>query len=618
MSGFTTTPNYAFKKPITGGDVDVWGDHWNQNADSLDSLIKTINDSLPGYLRLTGGTLTGALNGPSFNATGSGYSMAGAQFLKATNTLNGATMLGINAGAAAVAAGSSAVWLTAVGWGAAQFTDPTLENTALGTKAMNALLPGGGANTALGVAALMLDGAAQNCTAVGNDAMRNTEGAQNCTIMGVYAGGMGSPKGNVAIGSSAIKGNSLSVIVGGTATAGDVLQLTFTGGFTGSPRAVSYTVVGGDTTTSIANGLVNKINTDSVFLAVPGRFVANVNLPANNCFGVQFDGTTTLGIAVTATANITGAATETVTFGGGNVGQFNTSVGYAALFGQTLTNGGNNVAVGYLPLAALTSGSGNIAIGRQAGGGITSGGSNIAIGDLAMASGAAGSNNIAIGANAASANDTGFNNVIIGVSAAIAATGANFKNNVVVGANAGRGITTGGGNTLIGVAVTAGSQNQITTGTNNIAIGSSVAVPSPTATGQLSIANAIYGAALNGTDATISDGRIGIFYRVPTATITIGDTPTNGAHIAVIVGTHPTVSGGTLDAQANDICGTATGGATSTGMTITFAKAFPLPIPKCLVTARDGLTFTYTVSQAAITIAHASASGRIFDYMVIQ
>ena len=47
MSGFSTTPNFALKKPITGADDDMWGTHWNQNADALDTLIQTVQNAVP-------------------------------------------------------------------------------------------------------------------------------------------------------------------------------------------------------------------------------------------------------------------------------------------------------------------------------------------------------------------------------------------------------------------------------------------------------------------------------------------------------------------------------------------------------------------------------------------
>ena len=62
MSDYTVTPNYLLKKPVVNSDIDLWGDHLNQNADTLDTVIKQQIDALAGiYLPLTGGTVSGAL-----------------------------------------------------------------------------------------------------------------------------------------------------------------------------------------------------------------------------------------------------------------------------------------------------------------------------------------------------------------------------------------------------------------------------------------------------------------------------------------------------------------------------------------------------------------------------
>ncbi len=47
MSGsdYTTTPNYGLIKPVPNADNDVWGDHLNSNADTLDGLLKTIQNT---------------------------------------------------------------------------------------------------------------------------------------------------------------------------------------------------------------------------------------------------------------------------------------------------------------------------------------------------------------------------------------------------------------------------------------------------------------------------------------------------------------------------------------------------------------------------------------------
>lgn len=47
MSGYDSTLNYNLRKPWVGDDFDVWGDHWNQNADTIDRLISAVGGSGP-------------------------------------------------------------------------------------------------------------------------------------------------------------------------------------------------------------------------------------------------------------------------------------------------------------------------------------------------------------------------------------------------------------------------------------------------------------------------------------------------------------------------------------------------------------------------------------------
>lgn len=63
MSGtdFTLTPNYGLYKPVPDADVDEWGDHLNDNADTLDTLIKSVSDAQMAFLPLAGGTMRGPL-----------------------------------------------------------------------------------------------------------------------------------------------------------------------------------------------------------------------------------------------------------------------------------------------------------------------------------------------------------------------------------------------------------------------------------------------------------------------------------------------------------------------------------------------------------------------------
>lgn len=90
------------------------------------------------------------------------------------------------------------------------------------------------------------------------------------------------------------------------------------------------------------------------------------------------------------------------------------------------------------------------------------------------------------------------------------------------------------------------------------------------------------------------------------------------AHVAgAKITTLPVITNGTIDATGSDLCGTVTGGTTVTGITVTFETAYATT-PHAVVSSRDGVTFTYTVSTTALTLTFASSTGRVFDYHVIQ
>jgi nitrous oxidase accessory protein NosD len=46
MSDYTTTPNLGLLKPTPNADADLWGDHLNQNADTLDALLWPIGNAI--------------------------------------------------------------------------------------------------------------------------------------------------------------------------------------------------------------------------------------------------------------------------------------------------------------------------------------------------------------------------------------------------------------------------------------------------------------------------------------------------------------------------------------------------------------------------------------------
>jgi hypothetical protein len=102
-----------------------------------------------------------------------------------------------------------------------------------------------------------------------------------------------------------------TITIGGSVTPGDVISITFSGGYKGSPQTLTYRTVSGDTPTTIANGLVAAIK-------------ANPTLVAGNFNPMSVGPTiaiTGIGMAphTVPSSRVSGAATEIVAFGfGGN------------------------------------------------------------------------------------------------------------------------------------------------------------------------------------------------------------------------------------------------------------------------------------------------------------
>jgi RHS repeat-associated protein len=97
--------------------------------------------------------------------------------------------------------------------------------------------------------------------------------------------------------------------VGGTVTVGNVLTITVhDAGLAGGVKSDSYTVIGGDTLTTIAAGLAAVINADTALAAL--GIVAYVN-------GAVLSLSTSPGNTTTFTGSTSGGATETLTFAAG-------------------------------------------------------------------------------------------------------------------------------------------------------------------------------------------------------------------------------------------------------------------------------------------------------------
>lgn len=154
--------------------------------------------------------------------------------------------------------------------------------------------------------------------------------------------------------------------IGGTVTTSDVISLIATSSaITGSPVTVSYTAGAGDTLTTIATGLAAAVNANAALKAA-GIYAQSAAAV------VSLWAIATLSPAVTWTSNVTGAATETVTFGAisaasagirlsgiftgslGNVIQANVALGAAANTFTVILNGPGNLAEYYPNLPSAT------------------------------------------------------------------------------------------------------------------------------------------------------------------------------------------------------------------------------------------------------------------------
>ncbi len=396
------------------------------------------------------------------------------------------TYLGRNAGIANTTGGLN----TFLGDGAGQSNTTGGENTFVGTIA-GQFVTTGGFNTAVGEHALGYEDASHCNTAIGNDAMRNWVSPGGNTAVGKSAMLAGGGANNTAVGCSAMQGASSTIVLGGTPTEGDMLNLTFTGSFTGSPTTVSYTVPSGSITLAeIAAGLVRAIRGKPAL--VDGPFGIIPAIIDNSNIILVFPGSATTGSAITVHALITGAATETLTVLGGVTGFDNVAIGSFAVRGLYMTAAWANVAIGKSTLERLTTGSGNVAAGLATGRAVTSGSKNVLVGDCAGIALSTASNVVAIGPSTIANNVEGGNHVAVGSAAmhfyngrfgdvhqASVAVGAealkgtapsSYHGNVAVGGGAGSRMSTGSKNTILGSS----TGHTLTTGNGNTLLGSAV------------------------------------------------------------------------------------------------------------------------------------------------
>jgi RHS repeat-associated protein len=121
-----------------------------------------------------------------------------------------------------------------------------------------------------------------------------------------------------------------NVTVGGTITAGDVVSASVqNAALPGGQETASYTVMSGDTLTSVATGLKSAINSDT-------------NLQALGIGATSSSAVVSILSDTYFTTSTSGGATETMTLGTNNRGNVSITLGGSATTGDTLTVSAHN------------------------------------------------------------------------------------------------------------------------------------------------------------------------------------------------------------------------------------------------------------------------------------
>src|SRR6185436_20284493 len=190
MSDYTLTANFSLYKPTPGADDDVWGDHLNLNADTLDELIQR-------YLPLSGGGMVGPLT----LAGDAAASLQAVTLQQLNGAISGAPFLPLTGGTMVGPLILSGDPATALGASTRQYVDAQIASTN-GTTAAS-YVPLSQKAAALGVATLDATGklptAQMPAAATGTLSYKGGwNAATNTPTMasGALAGGVLQPIGN--------------------------------------------------------------------------------------------------------------------------------------------------------------------------------------------------------------------------------------------------------------------------------------------------------------------------------------------------------------------------------------------------------------------------------------
>lgn len=380
---------------------------------------------------------------------------------------------------------NNSIW---IGSDPSSTTSTAEHNVALGITTLDSITTGD-KNVAIGYSALTAGTTTHSNVAIGYQALDSTTAGSENVAIGAYAGqaivGGNSTTGgfNVFVGHTAGYLMTGNVSYGGNTMVGHAAGYSATGadrstGIGGSALyyadGAKYNTAVGRVAGAYAKGTGSTHVGDSSGYRVSGNYNTSVGFAAlsGSSSGTGF-GTAQQNVAIGRDAMLDAtSATENVAIGNYAAaeitgGDYNTAIGYGALRYGTTTN--RQVAIGYAALNSFTQ-SGDLR--------------NTAVGMYAMLYPRSGSNNVAMGYGAMQGANSTYDsdyNVALGSETLFAIAGAD--NNTAVGFQALRSTTDASNNTAMGLQ----AMYSNTTGINNTAVGAQALYTNVDGDGQTAI-----------------------------------------------------------------------------------------------------------------------------------